>query len=58
MVEAIETPETLERSEADEIVEILEGIRDETRSTSDTRIEDPSEQLQDELVLLAMARGD
>jgi hypothetical protein len=58
MVEAIETPETLERSEADETVEILEGIRDETRSASDTRTEDPSKQLQDELALLAMARGD
>jgi hypothetical protein len=57
-VEAIETPETLERSEADETVEILEGIRDETRSASDIRTEDPSKQLQDELVLLAMARGD
>jgi hypothetical protein len=43
---------------ADETVEILEGIRDETRSASDIRTEDPSEQLQDELVLLAMARGD
>jgi hypothetical protein len=43
---------------ADETVEILEGIRDKTQSASDTRTEDPSEQLQDELVLLAMARGD
>jgi hypothetical protein len=30
MVEAIETPETLERSKVDEIVEIQEGIWDET----------------------------
>jgi hypothetical protein len=35
---------------ADETVEILEGIRDETRSASDIEEEDPSEQLQGELV--------
>jgi hypothetical protein len=62
MVEAIEPIEILEPTEttpgADETVAILEGIQDETQSASDTRTEDPSEQLQDELVLLAMARGD
>jgi hypothetical protein len=57
-VETIKTPETLERSKADETVKILEGIQDETRSASNTRTEDPSKQLQDKLVLLAMARGD
>jgi hypothetical protein len=59
---ASETVETIETTEttpgADETVEILEGIRDETRSASNTRTEDPSGQLQDKLVLLAMARGD
>jgi hypothetical protein len=60
---ASETVEIFEPTEttpgADETVEIQEGIRDETRSASGIeRTEDPSEQLQDELVLLAMARGD
>jgi hypothetical protein len=50
-VKVIETPETLERSEADETVEIQEGIRDETQSTSDTEGNNPSEQLQVELAV-------
>jgi hypothetical protein len=42
---------------ADETVKILEGIQDETQSTSNTKgTEDPSKQLQDKLALLAMAR--
>jgi hypothetical protein len=51
---ASETVETIETTEttpgADETVEILEGIRDETRSASNIKGEDPSEQLQGELV--------
>jgi hypothetical protein len=52
---ASETVETIETTEttpgADETVEIQEGIRDETRSTSDTKGNNPSEQLQVELVV-------
>jgi hypothetical protein len=58
IVKTIKMPKTLERSKADKTVKILEGIQDETRSASNTRTEDPSKQLQDKLLLLAMARGD
>jgi hypothetical protein len=51
---ASETVETLETTEttpgADETVKIQEGIWDETRSASNIKGEDPSEQLQGELV--------
>jgi hypothetical protein len=46
-VEIFETTETTPG--ADETVEIQEGIWDETQSASDTRTEDPREQLQGEL---------
>jgi cell division GTPase FtsZ len=49
--EVIETPETLKRSEADEIVKILEGIQDKPQNTSRIKGNNPSKQLQVELAV-------